>query len=50
MQLIADDYSQVYVWVDCTNPERELSPRFDYEEDAMLWRDRIAALVNSIEQ
>ena len=45
MQLIADDHAQVYVWVDCVDHTHELSPRFDYEEDALVWRDRIAELV-----
>ncbi len=41
MKLIADDYDQVYVWVDDFNEDEELSPRFDYEEDALEWRKKI---------
>ena len=41
MTLILDDYNQVYVWVDDTDHEHELSPRFDYEEDANQWFERI---------
>lgn len=41
MKLINDDYNQVYVWVDDLNEDEELSPHFDYEEDALLWKQRI---------
>lgn len=41
MKLILDDYNQVYVWVDDLNPDHELSPRFDYEDDAIMWFNRI---------
>ena len=41
MRLILDDYNQVYVWVDDLNENEELSPHFDYEEDAIQWRDRM---------
>jgi hypothetical protein len=41
MTLILDDYNQVYVWVDEENHDLELSPRFDYEEDANMWFNRI---------
>lgn len=41
MQLICDDYNQVYVWVDDLDHNVELSPHFDYEEDAIQWRDRM---------
>jgi hypothetical protein len=41
MTLILDDYNQVYVWVDDNDHEHELSPRFDYEEDANQWFERI---------
>jgi len=41
MTLILDDYNQVYVWVDDDNPDNELSPRFDYEEDALEWKERM---------
>jgi hypothetical protein len=41
MTLILDDYNQVYVWVDEDDHDHHLSPCFDYEEDAILWRDRL---------
>lgn len=41
MRLILDDYNQIYVWVDDNNENDELSPHFDYEEDAVQWRDRM---------
>ena len=46
MILIGDDYKQIYVWVDEDNHNLELSPHFDYEEDASLWRDRIEQELN----
>jgi len=45
MRLICDDYNQVYVWVEDLNEDIELSPRFDYEEDAIEWRNRLAYLL-----
>lgn len=41
MKLILDDYNQVYVWVDDEDPDHELSPRFDYEDDAIAWKERV---------
>lgn len=41
MKLLNDDYNQIYVWVDDFNEDDELSPHFDYEEDAIQWRDRM---------
>lgn len=41
MILILDDYNQVYVWVDDKDHDHELSPHFDYEEDANIWFNRI---------
>jgi hypothetical protein len=41
MILICDDYNEVYVWVDDEDHDHELSPHFDYEEDAIAWRERI---------
>jgi hypothetical protein len=46
MILIEDDYKQVYVWVDDQNHDLELSPHFDYSEDALLWRDRMKKELN----
>lgn len=41
MKLIIDDYNQIYVWVDDEDHDNELSPHFDYEEDAIAWRERM---------
>jgi hypothetical protein len=41
MKLLCDDYRQVYVWVDDLDEDDELSPCFDYEEDALEWKERI---------
>jgi hypothetical protein len=46
MILIADDYKQVYIWVDEDDHDLELSPHFDYESDAVLWRDRMKQELN----
>ena len=46
MILIEDDYAQLYVWVDEDNPDLELSPHFDYESDAIQWRDRMKQELN----
>ncbi len=45
MRLICDDYNQIYVWVEDLNEDIELSPRFDYEEDALQWRERMLELL-----
>jgi hypothetical protein len=42
MRLILDDYNGVYVWVDDGDENIELSPHFDYEEDAIQWYGRIS--------
>ena len=41
MKLICDDYNQIYVWVDDHDHDLELSPHFDYEEDAIEWKNRM---------
>ena len=41
MKLICDDYNEVYVWVDDADENLELSPHFDYEEDAIEWHRRM---------
>jgi hypothetical protein len=43
MTLILDDYNGVYVWVDVDDHNNELSPHFDYEEDAIQWYGRVSA-------
>jgi hypothetical protein len=42
MRLILDDYNQIYVWVSDNDENDELSPHFDYEEDAIQWYGRIS--------
>jgi len=46
MKLILDDFNQVYVWVEDLDENIELSPHFDYEEDAIEWRDRMKRELN----
>ena len=41
MKLLADEWQGVYVWVDDMDENIDLSPRFDYEDDALAWRDRM---------
>ena len=41
MTLIYDDYNICWVWVEKNNHDDELSPQFDTQEDAMLWRTRM---------
>lgn len=41
MRLINDTINDWWVWVDNNDENIELSPHFDYEEDAIQWRDRI---------
>ena len=42
MRMSYDDYNQVYVWVDDNDENIELSPHFDYEEDAIKWYGQIS--------
>lgn len=37
MKLFRNDNVGVFVWVDAANESIELSPHFDYEEDADQW-------------
>ena len=41
MKLLSDDLNGIYVWVDDYNEDIELSPHFDYEEDALAWKKRM---------
>lgn len=47
MRLICDDYNQIYVWVEDLDENVELSPRFDYEEDAIQWKQRLEELLKA---
>ena len=39
MKLLCDDFNEIYVWVDDYDENIELSPHFDYEEDAHQWKE-----------
>jgi len=49
MKLFCDDFQQIYVWVEDYDENIELSPHFDYEEDAIQWYERIKTLVEKNE-
>jgi hypothetical protein len=46
MKLINDEYNDCWVWVEDHDHNLELSPHFDYEEDAIQWRDRMRQELN----
>ena len=37
MNLIFDEFDDIWVWVKTVDADYELSPRFDTEEDAQAW-------------
>jgi hypothetical protein len=41
MILIHDEYEEIWVWVENNNHNIDLSPRFDFREDALLWQTRM---------
>jgi hypothetical protein len=43
MTLIFDDEENVYIWVDVDDFNKELSPKFLKEEDAITWYGTISA-------
>lgn len=45
MKLLSDDWQGVYVWVEDHDENIELSPHFDYEEDAIRWYHRMRQLL-----
>lgn len=45
MKLLADELNGIYVWVADDDEDDELSPHFDYEEDALQWKQRMEALL-----
>ena len=45
MTLIYDDFNEYWVWVEMKNHDIELSPQFDYEDDAIQWKERLASLL-----
>lgn len=54
MKLIHDEYNDWWIWVEEKNHEIELSPPFDFEEDARLWKTRMINILvkkqNDIQQ
>ena len=47
MKLLADEINGIYVWVDEFNEDDELSPHFDYEDDAIEWKHRMEVLLKN---
>ena len=45
MVLKCDDINQVYVWIDSEDSGVELSPHFDYEDDALHWFDQVRSSI-----
>ena len=45
MKLIFDEFNDIWVWVEDEDHNDELSPQFDFEEDAIRWYDRIKNLM-----
>lgn len=53
MKLIWNEFDDTWVWVEDNNHDIELSPAFDYEEDAKLWKIRMINILrgkNDIQQ
>jgi hypothetical protein len=46
MTLIYDDYTVCWVWVEENNHDIELSPQFDDEDSARLWRTRMIHILS----
>jgi hypothetical protein len=49
MELIYDDFDDVWMYVERNDHNIELSPRFDTEEDAFFWRSRITNIIKGKE-
>jgi hypothetical protein len=45
MTLIYDEYDDVWLWVEPNNHDTALSPTFDEEKDAVLWKIRIKNII-----
>ena len=42
MKLIQDEWDDdAWVWVDSLDPDEDISPRFDYKEDAIRWYNNL---------
>ena len=46
MRLINDEFNEVWVWVEDNNHDIALSPEFDFEEDARLWKTRMIHILS----
>jgi hypothetical protein len=49
MTLIYDEFDECWIWVEKNEHDTVLSPVFDTEEDARLWRARIANIIKGKE-
>ena len=45
MKLINDTYEDSWVWVEANDHDTELSPHFNSETDAQLWRVRMTHIL-----
>lgn len=45
MVLLYDEFDDTWVWVEKNNNDIELSPKFDDEDHAKLWKIRIKNLL-----
>ncbi len=45
MILIYNEYDDVYVWVEPNDHNIPLSPEFDEEQQALLWKTRIKNII-----
>ena len=50
MKLLEDEFNGVYVWVEELDENIELSPHFDYEEDAIQWRDTMKTKLSVLDK
>jgi hypothetical protein len=46
MVLIYDDFDEVYVWVEASDHDVQLSPEFDDKQGAQAWYKRIAEIMS----
>ena len=45
MKLIYDEFEGIHVWVEDHDENVELSPRFDLEEEAVKWQQRMKKIL-----
>jgi hypothetical protein len=48
MVLIYDEYSECWTWVEKNNHDDELSPAFDSEDAARLWKTRMINILKGL--